>query len=451
MRFDRGTLVIEGLPPGFPEDGLPGAIWDPRSRCLRAPAYRLGAIERALTARGVSVSGSGAAWTAPAGRFSEVALRPYQRAALDAWTLSERRGVVVLPTGAGKTRVASGAIAEMAAATLCIVPTRTLLHQWVSALEKIYSGGVGVLGDGVRTLRPITVTTVESAYRYMPRIGHRFALLVVDEAHHFGGGIRDEALEMAVASHRLGLTATPLPAGQAACEVQRLIGPEVYRLDVGDLLGTYLADLQIVTLELALDAAERTAYERAQGTFRDAFRAFARAHPDADFQSFSRAAGRSEVGRRVLAAFHEARRIAQYSRAKSQMVGRLLSRHREGRTLVFTADNRAAYAIAREHLVMPITCDIGRAERERAFELFREGKLRALVSSQVLNEGVDVPEAEVAIVVGAKQGEREYVQRIGRVLRKPGGRDKRATVYELVSAGTTEVRRTARKRQSLVA
>jgi superfamily II DNA or RNA helicase len=104
---------------------------------------------------------------------------------------------------------------------------------------------------------------------------------------------------------------------------------------------------------------------------------------------------------------------------------------------VFTADNAAAYAIAREHLIMPITCEIGRQERERALQGFREGKLRALVSARVLNEGIDVPEAEVAIIVGSTQGEREHVQRIGRLLRPSPG--KRATVYELV--GRSRLRR----------
>jgi len=98
---------------------------------------------------------------------------------------------------------------------------------------------------------------------------------------------------------------------------------------------------------------------------------------------------------------------------------------------------------------MPLTCDIKRKERERVLSLFREGTLRALVSAQVLNEGLDVPEAEVGIIVASSRGEREHVQRVGRVLRpRPG---KHALVYELVVRATTEVGQSRKRRSALAA
>ena len=85
---------------------------------------------------------------------------------------------------------------------------------------------------------------------------------------------------------------------------------------------------------------------------------------------------------------------------------------------------------------MPITCDIGRKERVHALEKFSKGELRALVSSRVLNEGLDVPDADVAIIVGGTFGVREQTQRIGRVLRPRQGRQ--AVIYELVSRNSVE-------------
>ena len=125
----------------------------------------------------------------------------------------------------------------------------------------------------------------------------------------------------------------------------------------------------------------------------------------------------------------------------------LLARHRGSRILIFTADNAAAYAIAAEQLIMPMTCDISRSERERALSAFRRGELRALVSARVLNEGIDVPDADVAIIVGSALGEREHVQRVGRLLRPVPG--KRALVYELVTLATSEVWRAAARRRAL--
>ena len=143
------------------------------------------------------------------------------------------------------------------------------------------------------------------------------------------------------------------------------------------------------------------------------------------------------------------RTLVAWTRGKSRAVRELLRDSWDCRVLVFTADNRTAYAIAREHLIMPITCDIKKRERESALTAFREGRLRALVSARVLNEGIDVPDADVAIIVGGTQGEREHVQRIGRLLRpRPG---KRARVYELVTLSTAEARQSSERRKSLVA
>jgi superfamily II DNA or RNA helicase len=161
-----------------------------------------------------------------------------------------------------------------------------------------------------------------------------------------------------------------------------------------------------------------------------------------------RAAACSEEGRRAIAAWSRARRLLAYPEAKRRLVGSLLTRHRADRAIVFVGDNETAYRVAREFLIMPFTCDIARRERASALERFRRGTLRALVSARVLNEGVDVPDAEVGIVVAGRFGEREHIQRVGRVLRPAEG--KRALVYELVVRGTAEVGQSARRGEGLV-
>src|SRR5262249_57305258 len=109
-------------------------------------------------------------------------------------------------------------------------------------------------------------------------------------------------------------------------------------------------------------------------------------------------------------------RLLSFTASKRRALRSLLGRHRDSRVLVFTADNDTAYAIAREYLVMPLTCDIGRQERDDVLQRFRRGDLRTLVSARVLNEGLDVPDADIAIVVGGALREREHVQRSRRVL-----------------------------------
>jgi superfamily II DNA or RNA helicase len=290
------------------------------------------------------------------------------------------------------------------------------------------------------------VATTESAYRNMPNLGARFGMLVVDEAHHFGGGIRDEALEMCAAPLRLGLTATA-PEGAALERLGDLLGPVVCQLSIQDLAGEWLADFDTVVLELPLTPSEQTQYGLASERFRAVFESYRRVNPRALWNEFVTTASRSEEGRAALAAFRFSRRITSYPSAKKAALAELLARHRSSRVLVFTSDNATAYTIAREHLVMPITCEINRAERDRALAAFRAGELRALVSSRVLNEGLDVPDAEVAMIVGGVSGGREHVQRVGRLLRPSPG--KRATVYELIAAKTHEVRKAAERRRAL--
>jgi superfamily II DNA or RNA helicase len=445
--FDRGTVLAEEVPAGLDLGEVPGFLWDPRVGAYRAAGFRHAEVRAGLARLGVRISDAVRLAGQPPALRAPPALRPYQEAALAAWERHGRRGLVVLPTGAGKTHVALAAIERTRARALCLVPTRVLLDQWARQLERQCGTPVGCYGDGAHEVGPVTVATFESAWRHMDRLGNQFELLVVDEAHHFGTAGRDEALEMCTAAARLGLTATPPHDPDALARLGELLGPVVYELAIADLAGRFLASFDVITLPLDLEPDERRDYDALMAKFRPALIEFRRLCPAGSWAEFARAAGRTPEGRRAAAAWQEARRLLSLTRAKRAVLAELLARHRDARTLVFTAGNDAAYAIAREHLVMPLTCDIGRAERTAALEKFRAGELRALVSARVLNEGLDVPAADVGVIVGGSCGEREHVQRIGRLLRPAPG--KRALVYELVTRRTVEVGQAQRRRKGL--
>lgn len=444
--FDHGTLVLAGAP-DLSRREIPGLLWDPRVDLYRAPAHRHLEVAEALAALRVPFVDAVCSQRRPiGGRWTPPDLRPYQQAALIAWDIAQRRGVLALPTGSGKTRVAAAAMAQSDVACLCLVPTRALLAQWLRELSAFYSGPIGCLGDGRQEFQDVTVATFESAYRWMPRIGARFEMLVVDETHHFGSGVRDEALEMCAASRRLGLTAT-LPGPAQLERLAELLGPVVYQLGLGDLAGKWLADFEVVVLRLGLSHDERERYEHDHRLFSEVNRRFRALYPDGSWQEFLAMASQTSEGRGAVQAWRRTQQLLGFTRAKAAAVRALLARHPDARVLVFTADNAAAYQIAREHLIMPFTCEITRRERERTLKAFRDGSLRALVSARVLNEGIDVPDADVAIIVGGTLGQREHVQRIGRLLRPAPG--KRAVVYELVTLATSEARRAAERRRGL--
>src|SRR4029453_4879327 len=110
--------------------------------------------------------------------------------------------------------------------------------------------------------------------------------------------------------------------------------------------------------------------------------------------------------------------IAFTAPAKLEYVEHLLQEHRHDRTIIFTQDNATVYLVSRRFLVPAITHQTKVRERSTILASFAAGRTGALVTSKVLNEGVDIPEANVAIVMSGSGSVREHVQRLGRVLRK---------------------------------
>ncbi|MDQ3335509.1 MAG: DEAD/DEAH box helicase [Myxococcota bacterium] len=378
------------------------------------------------------------------GEWSLPILRWYQAAALAQWEAAARRGVIALPTGSGKTLVALAAIAKLGLAALVIVPTRVLLDQWARALAAVCPHPIGRLGDGDHQILPITVATYASAVIWAPRIGDQFGLVVVDEAHHVGSWCPGEVLEMLPAAARLGLTATP-PEHMRALE--RHVGPVLYSLSIDDLSGDALAPYELRTVPIALEPAERARYRILRARFASVYADLARRSGRGDWNDFMRLAARSPEARDALEAWRSYRSLLAYPEGKRAALRDILARHAGERALVFTGDNATAYAIARELLVVPVTHEITRAERTLVLKKFRDGEITVLVSSQVLDEGLDVPDADVAIIVGGTASARRHVQRIGRVLRPRHG--KQAIIYELAIGESAEAGYVRRRRAGL--
>lgn len=422
---------------------IPRATWDSELLGWRVPAEDHASVIGRISDAGGRISDE-CRTVRLADEWSIPALRWYQREAIVQWTAADCRGVVALPTGAGKTVVALAAITELGVATLVLVPTRVLLDQWARTLAAVWPHPIGRLGDGDHQVLPITVATYASAVAWAPRIGDRFGLVVVDEAHHVGAWCPAEILEMLIAPARLGLTATP-PAERGA--LLRHVGPVVYAQRVQDLTGDGLAPYVVETIDITFTRLERVRYREARARFASVYSAFQRAQRGATWNEFVTAARKTAAGRDALAGWREYRALIAYPEGKRAVLRELLARHSGQRTLVFTSDNATAYAIARELLVMPITHEIARTERTAALARFTAGDLPVLVSSQVLDEGLDVPDADIAIVVGGTASPRRHIQRIGRVLRPRAG--KHAVIYELAVADTAEIGYVARRRTGL--
>jgi superfamily II DNA or RNA helicase len=350
----------------------------------------------------------------------------------------------VLPTGAGKTFVAELCIADADRSALVVAPTLDLVAQWHGVLSRAFGEPVGVLGGGVRDVQTLTVATYDSAHLHAEKLGHRFGLLVFDEVHHLPGERFALAAEHAIAPFRLGLTATLERPDGSHARLDALVGPVVYTLGIRDLSGAWLAPYRTEVVKVQLSPADRAAYDAAVEEVREFRRSHGIQGGRGGFRQFLREAARTIEGRRALAAFRESRRLVQRAPEKLEMVAALLARHRGSRCLVFTHDNATAYEVSRTFLVPAITHKTPIDERKDWLAAFTSGEIPVLATSRVLNEGVDLPAAEVAIVVSGTGTTREHVQRLGRILRPAEG--KQAVLYELVVAATVEESTSARRR-----
>jgi superfamily II DNA or RNA helicase len=303
-----------------------------------------------------------------------------------------------------------------------------------------------LLGGGYYELQPLTVTTYDSAYIHLERWGHLYGLLVFDEAHHLPGPSYKAAAEGSIAPFRLGLTATPERADGQEALLPELIGPLVYRREIPELSGQFLAEYRVERLYVELSAEEQERYHLA----RDKYRGFVEERGISmgganGWRRFLQETYRSPEGRAAFLAFREQKRISQAAPSKLRLLEQLLERHHGDRALVFTAENAGVYQIARRFLVPAITHQTKAKERREVLLKFCAGEFPVLVTSQVLNEGVNVPEANVGIVLSGTGSVREHVQRLGRLLRKHGA--KQAVLYEVVTRGTAEEFVSDRRRQ----
>lgn len=460
--FDDGTLLLEDAP-----DSLPYAEWDDRVDEYRAQAHHYRALlewakndsnEQATlhrsTATVASVKDAARAYSdfhlTPA-----VAIEPrdYQQAALAAWNNHDRRGTVVLPTGSGKTFLAVQAIVDAGVSTLVIVPTIDLMNQWHATLTNAFgdqlSEEVGVLGGGSHNVNNLTVTTYDSAYRYINEYGDQFGLLVVDEVHHLPAPTYQQIPEMTIAPYRLGLTATYERADGKHEVVEDLIGPVVYEEDVDELAGEFLSEYETIHLTVELTSEEREQYDEEYQIYRD----YIDSH-DFDiwkaegYQEFLKRSSYDPQGRRALIAKQRAEEIARTAAKKLDTLDNQLKRHYDDRTIIFTANNDFAYDISQEFIVPCITHQTETDERTEILEQFRTGEYSMLVTSQVLDEGIDVPAANVGIILSGSASKRQYAQRLGRILRPTDDRQP-ARLYEIITEDTIETHVSSRRRQGV--
>jgi superfamily II DNA or RNA helicase len=435
IKFDSGTIILENADENAT---VPRAfVWDARTRQFRAPAFLYREIIKEFIRAKTPYEDQAKNYAAfDFKQKYHIEPRPFQAESVEAWRKNERCGVIVLPTGAGKTHVATMAIELCGRQTLIVVPTLDLMNQWYDLLVSTFNAEIGLIGGGFYEIGALTVTTYASAFRHQERIGDQFGLIIFDEAHHLPSEGYKYAAEFAIAPFRLGLTATPDRTDGGGDKLEELIGKYVYRLEAQQLAGEYLADYIIERIEVDLSDEERAAYARERQIYTDFRRAKNLPFGQEGWRMFLIHSAKSEEGRRAMKAYRNYKKIALGTESKIQVLQDLLTRHKHDKVLIFTAENEMVYRISHDYLIPAITHETNVRERKFWLDAFNNGDVLALATSKVLNEGVNIPDASVAIILSGSGSSREHIQRLGRILRKKG--DKQAVLYEVVTRNTTE-------------
>jgi superfamily II DNA or RNA helicase len=446
IQFDAGTLILSNAPDALLQS-LAGCLFDERTAAFRTEARHYRVIVELLRQQQIAIADEARAFQPLECKLRSTRTAfPHQQEALTTWWNQGGRGIVVLPTGTGKTFVALLAIAHVGRPTLVITPTIPLMNQWYGEMLSAFGTPVGLLGGGYYDFQPLTVTTYDSAYIHLERWGNKFGLIVFDECHHLPSASYQFAAIGAIAPYRLGLTATPERADGRETLYPELIGPIVYRREIKQLAGDFLAEYRVVRIDVDLTPEEMDRYQQARATYRQ----FVQDHgismgSPAGWQRFIQETCRHPDGRTAFQAYREQKRLSLAAPAKIELLDELLHRHAMDRVIIFTYDNASVYQIARRFLAPAITHQTKTRERQQILQRFHSGEYNVVVTSQVLNEGVDVPAANVGIILSGTGSVREHVQRLGRLLRKLG--DKQALLYEVVTRDTAEQYTSERRRQ----
>lgn len=371
-------------------------------------------------------------------------LRPDQEAAVAAWERARRRGVVVKPTGTGKTEIALAIIARHRVSALIVAPLRDLMYQWQRRIRQGLGFDAGVLGDGRREIWPITVTTYDSAWIHMKEIGNRFRLIVYDEAHHLPGPTLHESALDCLAPMRLGLTATPWRSDGRDRMLVDLIGPVVFQEQISEARGKTLADYSIIRVPIYLTEAEQAEFDQLSRRIRAYVAGRRREGPAFDWKNDLAKLSRTDPeAKEILRCYQRKLTLIHRSAEKLRVVEDILHLHPTDQCVIFTASNRMALDVSARFLIPALTCHSDKRERNAILDGFAKGTIRALAACEVLNEGWDAPAVKVGVVLGGEKGVKEAVQRLGRLIRRSG--DRSARLYEVVVQESPEVIRARRR------
>lgn len=388
-------------------------------------------------------------------------LRKWQEEALTAWVKAGYRGIVAAATGTGKTLFSIHAAAAAPVDRLVVVvPKRALQDQWSRLFRTglgIAPGLLGTIGgtrNEFRLEHRFVVAVIDSArrgladpVRYWQANGER-VMLIVDECH-WAGSEQSKSMFSVPFDSTLGLSATPERGDDGFDDLLvPNLGEVVYRYTLRHALDDgLLADLRSVHEYFNLGVGDRNEYARLSDRITSL-----RIQLEGGNDGLEPGPGWDSRLAQLAVSNSSAQNLKNLLQERSRLVSRSMERLKvvrsildKGqllgkRTLVFNESVDQAERVLRILEEEGMRCDLehSRLPNERraaALKRFASGAIDALVAVRALDEGIDVPDADVALIVSGTLNPRQRIQRIGRVVRPNGNL---ATVISILARGTSE-------------
>lgn len=416
-------------------------------------------IKRILESKGFKVDDSGIEKpaTTPILYIQDIEhrLRPYQREAFGKWIKNGYRGCIAIPTGGGKTWIGLAAIARLRVPTVIFVPTIELAKQWKEKFLKgvlgLKDSDIGILGGGFHEIgKPVLVATYDSGVKYAKELAKKYALYIYDEGHHVAAETFKEIAWHMMAPYRIVLSATVERDDGNEELIYRMCGNKVYEIPFFELVKQgWLAPVKVEFIEIPFPSDQEKLYRDLENQLaevkekiRELYRRYEAEALKAgytnvgDYLRKTKNPEYRELNSKALSIRQRMRVLEQRNENKVAKAVELAKKHIDegNRIFVFTNLIEQAEKIYNEIRkfypdVKLVTSKTSTQERELFFKLFANGRIRCIVTTTVLDEGIDAPDADVAIVVSSRaiRHPRQFVQRIGRIVRpKP---DKISYVY----------------------
>ena len=380
--------------------------------------------------------------------LKNISLRSYQEEALQLWIKNNYKGIIALPTGSGKSIIALAAITNTAVRTLIVVYTKEQAFQWREFLLKYTSippNMVGLFYSEEKRLSPITIITYQSGFRYINQISPYFEMIIVDEVHHLPAEKFKYIALHSLAHFRMGLSATPEREDGKHEELFPLMGGVVYYKSPSELVEQgYLSPYQLVTVRVKLDKEEILKYKQ----LRQLYSQYSKGKTFTEILEEARRGILESI--EALKIHSELRKLIALSKSKINKAVELAIKEYESgnKVIVFTQYIDQARDIAEKTKGLLLIGEMPENERKRVLETFKHSPRGILVVTTVGDEGIDIPDANVGIIVSGTGSRRQFIQRLGRLLR-PKTKGMYARLYEIIVEKTPEEYQLKKRRSAI--